>query len=375
MRTKRVLLLKSGAARPGGLEKITVRLAQAFQEKGCEVLLATTGEKTPPIFKTFSHTSRHLFSFQKALAFDRFCEKTARELQPEIIFGMDRNRHQTHLRAGNGVHAAYLERRALVDPLFKRLSFSLNPLHRTLLKLEKQGFENPALRTLFTNSAMVKEEILRYYKVAPEKICVVHNGVEWNEYDSAFRSWEERKKQIATELELDPSLFHFLFIGHNFRRKGVDNLLAALPLLPRRFHLSIVGEDKNRAQFVARAKELGVEKNVTFFGTQNDIVPFYQLADALVIPSLYDPFANVTLEALAMGLFIVSSKTNGGHEVLSEKSGVVIDALADPDSVASALKRAMHHPKTQMSAEKIRQSVQHLDFSKKLQEIVDRCLL
>ena len=66
----------------------------------------------------------------------------------------------------------------------------------------------------------------------------------------------------------------------------------------------------------ALAAKLNIQRRVTFFGPQKEIRPFYQFADALVIPSFYDPFANVTVEALAMGLFVVSSKSNGGHEIL-----------------------------------------------------------
>ncbi|MFI5334440.1 MAG: glycosyltransferase family 4 protein [Chlamydiales bacterium] len=375
---KHVFLLKSGAARPGGLEKMSQRLAHAFETKGCEVTLVTSGSKidSSSSIHTISFAPRSVLSFRKALEFDRFCEKTMREVHPDIIFGMDRNRHQTHLRAGNGVHAAYLAQRSLVDPFYKRWSFALNPLHQTLLKIEKEAFENPALRILFTNSEMVKKEILHYYNVDPRKIHVVHNGVEWKECEKEFLSWKEKKSGIAKELGLDPEVFHFLFIGHNFRRKGVDKLLRGLAHLNTRgFHLSVVGEDKNRADFAHLAHQLGLKKQVSFFGVQSEIARFYQLADALVIPSLYDPFANVTLEGLAMGLFVVSSKTNGGHEVLNEASGVKIGQLSEVESISSALATALSHPKNETSAKKIRESVKHLDFSQKLDEIVDQCLL
>ncbi len=57
--------------------------------------------------------------------------------------------------------------------------------------------------------------------------------------------------------------------------------------------------------------------------------PFYQLADALAIPSFYDPFANVTVEALAMGLFVVSSRSNGGFEILDPSKGIIIENLSE----------------------------------------------
>ena len=98
------------------------------------------------------------------------------------------------------------------------------------------------------------------------------------------------------------------------------------------------------------------------------------MADCLVIPSIYDPFANVTVEALAMGLFTLSSKQNGGHEILDIHNGDVIRDLYDPADFARTLTQAMTHPKTQESAARIRQSVQHLDFSHQLRLITQTTL-
>ncbi|MBI2743442.1 MAG: glycosyltransferase family 4 protein [Chlamydiales bacterium] len=379
MPNRRVAILKSGAreAQSGGLEKYTSRLAKAFLEKGCSVTLLTSGtpKDLPAGLETFTLSSTSKLSFRKLKQFDQFCQKRVDKTSPEIVFGMDRNRFQTHLRAGNGVHAAYLEMRSTSEGLLKKVSFELNPLHRALLKIEKEAFEHPALERLFTNSHMVKEEILRYYSTDPKKISVVHNGVEWQEMSSPFEKWAEQRARIMSAFDLDSDLFHFLFVGHNFRRKGVEQLLRGASLLPNeKLHISIVGHDKNLKEYEELAADLNLQRKVRFFGSRKEILPFYQLADALVIPSFYDPFANVTVEALAMGLFVVSSKSNGGHEVLTEKSGLTIEDLNSPDAMASALKKALNRRKTEKSASEIRESIKHLDFSNQLNQIVKECL-
>ena len=87
------------------------------------------------------------------------------------------------------------------------------------------------LRTLFTNSHMVKEEILRYYQVDSKKIEVIHNGVEWQEMEKDFQEWTTlRKKQLDTH-HLHSERFQFLFVGHNYQRKGLAPLLKGLSLL------------------------------------------------------------------------------------------------------------------------------------------------
>jgi UDP-glucose:(heptosyl)LPS alpha-1,3-glucosyltransferase len=121
-------------------------------------------------------------------------------------------------------------------------------------------------------------------------------------------------------------------------------------------------------------EKLQLTGKVGFFGKRTDCTRFYQMADALVIPSLYDPFANVTLEALALGVFVLSSKNNGGHEVLTAQNGATLSSLDDPELFAQLLTASMKHPKTLVQAQMIRESVKHLDFSHQLNALVDQCL-
>lgn len=304
--------------------------------------------------------------------FDGFVRRWLKKNQPDLVFGMDRNRQQTHIRAGNGVHAAYLESRIITEGHLKGLLCRFNPLHRKILELEKAAFESPELQTLFTNSYMVREQVLKHYTIAPQKIQVIHNGVEWHEMQLPFLEWENNRKMALNKFNLNPDHFHFLFIGHGYLRKGLDRLLIGLSRLPfRDFTLSVIGKDNQLDLYRAIAVQCGLKNNVQFFGPSQEIRHFYQLADALVIPSFYDPFANVTVEALAMGLFVVSSKHNGGHEILTEQNGAVIEDLLDPDAMVQALQKALAHRKTAQSASLIRDSVKHLDFSHQLSRLME----
>lgn len=373
---KQVVLLKSCVSNNGGLEKYASRIASRFLEKGCQVTLLTQGA-APSIdpINIFAAKTWSWPAFIRMEQYDRFVKHWLSRNRFDLVFGMDRNRMQTHLRAGNGVHAAFLQSRILTEGRMKWLVCQANPLHRKILELEKAAFENPHLQKLFANSQMVKREILDRYRIDPSKIEVVHNGVEWVEMQSAFDAWETKKPQIAKQLGLDPTLFHFLFIGNGYLRKGLGQLLKALARLKRKdFVLSVVGKDTHWEEYRAQAEKLQLKNQVVFFGSQKDPRPFYQMADALAIPSFYDPFANVTIEALAMGLFVVSSKTNGGHEILSDINGSVIEDLTDIDSIAAALGAAFNRPKTVESANTIRKSVRHLDFSLQMPLLVDASL-
>ena len=340
----RVVFLKSNAAATGGLELYTQRLAQMFAQSH-DVTLLTTGKVGKQPFETLSLCETTKFSLQHIKRFDAKAQKWIEKHKPDLVFGMERNRFQTHYRAGSGVHAAYLERRRKKEKVAKRLSLAINPLHQQILKIEKEAFEHPQLQKLFVNSNMVKEEMLHYYNIAPEKLFVVHNGVEWE----GCRATDQNDH------------YHFLFVGNDFRRKGLSTVLYAMRGL-RGCQLTIVGKDKNASYFEKLAQKLQIPAH--FVGPQADLKPFYEAADCLVLPTLYDPFANVTLEALAHGLFVVTSHDNGGKEILTPQSGIVTD------DVQEALFYAQHYRR---DPHKIRESVKHLTFENQLRRIVELC--
>lgn len=374
---KHVVLLKSKAQNNGGLEKYASRIASAFADQGARISILTTGQTRPssnPAISFYPFKTCRWPSFIRMEQFDRCVAQWIGKEKPDLVFGMDRNRFQTHFRAGNGVHISYLKSRIQTEGKFKHWMCLMNPMHRKILELEKAAFENPKLEKIIANSHMVRQELLEYYKIDAQKIEVIHNGVEWKEMEDAFSKRQEAKLEASKRFHLDPDCFHFLFIGNGYLRKGLAVLLEALSRIKdKHFHLSVVGKDNQSETFQAKAIQLGLKNKVRFFGAMQDITPFYQLSDVLVIPSFYDPFANVTIEALAMGLYIVSSKHNGGHEILSKENGTVIDNLLDIDCLSQSLENCLNHPKTTISANRIRESVAHLDFSTQLKELMKVC--
>jgi UDP-glucose:(heptosyl)LPS alpha-1,3-glucosyltransferase len=364
---RHVVFLKSRANFRGGLEKYTHLLIRAFAAQGCRTTLLTTGNV--PSFgdtQVVSLVPDTKFTLHQLMRFDNLCKQWLGQNPYEIVFGMERTTCQTHYRAGNGVHAVYLRRRALVEPLLKRLTLRINPLHRKLLAMEKQAFEASDLKILFTNSHMVRQEILNSYSVSAQKIEVVHNGVEWQAWKLPF---ERSLEQVREEP------YQLLFVGNGYQRKGLLFLLKGLEKLKHKdFMLTVIGKDKNPSYFATMAAKLGLKEKVCFLGPQTTMVEHYQAADALVIPSIYDPFANVTVEALAMGLYVVSSPYNGGKEVLTPFSGTVIGELTSPESMAVSLLKAFENKKTEERAIKIRNSIKELDFSNQLDKIVRKTL-
>jgi UDP-glucose:(heptosyl)LPS alpha-1,3-glucosyltransferase len=182
---------------------------------------------------------------------------------------------------------------------------------------------------------MVRGEIVRHYQADPAKLVVIRNGVDLQRFRPP--SAAERRAARAA-LGWPESGTVFLFVGSGFERKGVDTALRALAHASLRDGtlLAVVGRDKRQGRYQALARSLGIAEQVRFLGAQEDVLPHYHAADALVLPTLYDPQSNAVLEAMACGLPVITSTGSGAAEVLPADAGYVVDALDE-----AALGRAM----------------------------------
>ncbi|SCA63306.1 Uncharacterized protein SCG7086_AO_00090 [Chlamydiales bacterium SCGC AG-110-P3] len=266
----KIAILKSGLTHKGGIEKQTRCLATAFAKHGCDVTILTSGNPTNDInndsYQTVSLASKSKLSLAHIMRYNKACTQWLKDNPKDIIFGMDRNPYQTHYRAGNGVHRAYLKHRAMTDGWLRRASFLVNPLHRTILNLERRCFECPELKTLFVNSQMIADQVAEYYPQAAQKTRIIHNAVEWNAMADAFNLAHGKKALLCHERELNPDCLQLLFIGQGYRRKGLDFLLNGLAILSgHQIELSVVGKDRELKRYRQLTHELGLSRCVHFF--------------------------------------------------------------------------------------------------------------
>ncbi len=361
---KKIAILKSRLSFLGGLERYAIAIAQAFARRGCNVEILTTGDTLDiPHVKVNSLKEPSFSSIASIYSFDKAASQWLQTHHYDAVFGLDRNINQTHYRAGNGMHLSFLKQR---HPKFLSRCLSyLNPKNQLILTKEKKLFQNPNLKVLFVNSKMIRDEILSHYQIDSNKIKVVHNGVDFKKYVFDHSSQVE----MQLRLSLDPSSHQFLFIGNGYQRKGLTLLLEALAKLNHSaFELSVIGHDKNIAAYKLLAKKLKLKKKIHFFGPQQNLLPFYQAADCLVLPTRYDPFANVTIEAVACGLYVITTEQNGAKEVLDPSLGTII---AQNTLNAHVLEKAMMQKKDYQTRVARRKLIQHLDINSQLDKIVD----
>jgi UDP-glucose:(heptosyl)LPS alpha-1,3-glucosyltransferase len=191
----------------------------------------------------------------------------------------------------------------------------LNPRHRAILALEKGIFDPANTRFVITNSELSKRLIPESHPFPPERIHVIYNGVDLERFAPAERDAAGGPVRL-------------LFVGQDFKRKGLRPLIESLATVKSRghdFQLRVVGRD-NPKIYQKLAASLGLAGQIRFEGASRSIQQAYQQADLFVFPSLYDPFANVCLEALACGLPVLTTTTNGSSEVITEGAdGFVVD--------------------------------------------------
>ncbi len=247
---------------------------------------------------------------------------------PDVVFSLERTFFQHVYRAGDGCHQEWLARRTPSLTFGRKLAQNLSPFHKVMLWLEKRLFAGPALRRVIANSRQVKDEIIRHYRLDPEMIKVVYNGLDHQVFRPVDQAERGRRRQ---ELGLPDNDRLLLFVGSGFARKGLPYLLEAFRCLTdKQAHLWVVGKDR-LGRYEALAQQLGVAPRVRFWGPQAEVAPFYQAADLLVLPTLYDPCSNVVLEALGCGCPVITTSANGAAEfIVPGENGEVI---ANPDDI------------------------------------------
>lgn len=241
-------------------------------------------------------------------------------------------------RAGDGVHREWLKQRCRATGVLGKLCIWLNPYHHYVKFTERRLFRSPRLRAVICNSCLVKKEVQHYFSVPEHKLHVIYNGVDIQAFSPELkRHRDSTRKQYSIPGEATL----FLFVGSGFERKGMHQVLEAMAQLPPDACLIVVGRDKRIRKFLRQIKMLRIEDRVRFVGVQSDVKPFYGAADALVLPTLYDPFPNVILEAMAAGLPAITSQQCGAAELIEHgRNGYVCDALDTP-ALAESMRTLM----------------------------------
>lgn len=312
----------------GGVEGVAWQVAHGLAAAGDEVHVVA--RRARPSDAVRLHAVRVAAAWQpwRLLAFSRAAARAAPRGTFDVVHSFSRTRHQDLFRAGGGSHADYLERR---HPGAGGSLRRLSPRHRVLLEMERRVFADPT-QHIQCNSRMVRDALARRYAIPDHRLAVVYNGVDLERFHPRHRGEERARVRARLGAGAGPA---WLFVGSGWRRKGLETALRALGASRTRAELWVAGSDAADA-WRARAAVCGVAERVRWLGLRDDVASLCAAADALLLPTRYDAFANACLEAAAAGLPVVTSACNGAAEILGEGGLVVADA-ADAAGFAAAL--------------------------------------
>lgn len=322
----------------GGAERFISRALTALKRQGTTVSLHLIARKWEPIEGIQFHACRpfYLGRVTRDLGFALQACKITQRLDVDLIQSHERLSCCDIYRAGDGVHREWLKQRSRQLNILGRLLLQINPYHLYVKTAERRVFESKRLKAVICNSQMVKNEILDYFRIDERKLHVIPNGIDTQAFHSDLK---QQRDQYRKQRQIPLQATVYLFVGSGYQRKGLQQTIEAFANLPPQAYLVVVGYDKHEQYYRNLAKKLNIDKQVLFFGSQADVKIFYALSDVFVLPTLYDPFPNAVLEAMACGLPIITSKKSGAAEMLAEgTAGFICDAW-DIENIALAMQQ------------------------------------
>lgn len=344
----------------GGGERYSVNLSEGLAKLGHEVhVFANTWGKPPDHGISIHKVPTLTFSSSlKNLSFAYNCRKLLARENFDIVHSLSQTFSQDVYRMGDGIHRHWLK--IQTPNFFYRFLKTLTPRQQVILFLEKKTFHPSNYRMIICNSQLCKRHAVTYFRVPEEKIRVIYNGVDHAQFHPGLK--DRYNKEIRKKLHIPEEAVVILFIARNLKRKGLHYLIQSLPLIRREkepITVLVLGRG-NPFPFRRMAQQIGLGEQLLFVEETDNIFHYYGVGDIVVLPTLYDPFSNVCLEALACGIPVITTRENGASEIIRPgETGIVISAPHNCVELAESISRFLPHEIRDSVRKKAPQSVQN----------------
>lgn len=315
--------VRRGFSPSGGAENYLKRLARGLVDVRHTVELFTTRQW--PLEEWEFGKAKYLDA-TSPVAFADELERIWPVADCDVLMSLERVWRCDIYRAGDGVHRAWLERRAKMSGPVRRFLAPFNRKHSGILRLEETLFAKRAAARVIVNSQMVKNEVVEFYDYPSEQIDLIYTGVPL----AIFSHTQERRREQRQAIGLNEDEIALLFAGSGWERKGLREALD-----------TVAGckNPKVRLLVAGRGNQTGLTgSSAQFLGVVNDMPGLYAAADIFLLPTFYDPFSNACLEALASGLPIVTTRDNGFSEIIENGvHGSVVDHARNVGALRAAI--------------------------------------
>jgi len=210
----------------------------------------------------------------------------------------------------------------------QRIQNMCNPLRKYRLYIERKLIDRA--KKIIAISNREREGTIKQYGIPEDKVVTIHLTVDAKK----FKPDSEKRSKVRERYGIDEDTIVLMFAGADFKRKGLANLIKALPMIKENVKVFVVGSGKSK-YYKNLAMKLNVLDKIIFTGRVRDIAEYYSASDIFVFPTMYEPFGFVIAEAMASGLAVVASRTAGAAEFIRDGfNGLLIDDPTNPMEIA-----------------------------------------
>jgi len=212
--------------------------------------------------------------------------------------------------------------------------------YRLITLLERHLYTQPSAQLILIARKTAKD-LDRFY--GPHDVLpVLYMGIDHTTFNPQLRM--ARRDEARRELGIRDEQFVLLLVGNDWRKKGLCTLLDVLPVLDRQVLLLVVGDDE-KFLYVRQIQRYDLVDRVRFLHSRPDVAFYYAAADAYVEPSVEDTFAQPPAEAMACGLAVITSVTNGTAEIITDgMDGLIIQDPTNSKELATQIRRLCEDP-------------------------------
>ena len=340
-----LVILHADPAR-GGAERYTADLASALRRRGQNVSLIASS------FNESANRSDDVLlqvrGATRAGRYKRFLDQLDGFLTEntfDIVHTMlpVRRCEVYHPHAGLAVEAVefgHLKHEASTTRMVAHAMNRFNRRRQRFAAVERELLTSHDPPVVLCLSEYIKGVVRKHYSLPEAKLATLFNAVDLAKFDPASRPGAG--DEVRRRFHIEPDKIVALIIAQDFARKGLRQaIVATAKVSDPRLVLVVVGK-QDPATYRRLAEEHGIADRVIFAGSTDDPYSFYRAADFFVLPTRHDPCSLVVLEALAMGLPVISTAFNGACEIMADaQHGYVLKDPADTDALASAMRQVL----------------------------------
>ena len=337
----------------GGIARHCLGLAKALAKENHDVHVVTLDFPGTPSFEDVDGVKVHRVRIELGhpnfitwtFIFNHFIEKEVAALSRDVEFDI------IHIHDWLTAPAGISSKRYLDEPLVSTVHSTENGRTQGLHNRDSyliDGLEwwmTYEAKKVIICSGSMKEELEHHFQVPSDKTAVIPNAIDVSKYKRHVD-----QGAVKRDFGIGPYERLVLFVGRLVPQKGVEYLVRAVPRIVQQngeVKIFITGDGWSRNYLEDLARSSGYADRIRFLGfiSDSDLVELTMSADALVIPSVYEPFGIVALEGMAAGVPVVATDVGGLAEIVErDRTGVSVYAR-NPESIAWGVSKVLSDSK------------------------------